>query len=83
MYIRIEVLNPRNICVRVFPKENSDTAVSDVIRQLAALLITLSQDKPPSLHGIKGCSPRVILQVQGMTKGMTGGMKKLSYNRKN
>lgn len=66
------MLNPSNICVRVFPKENSDTAVSDVIRHLAALLITPSQDKPLSLQGIKGCHLKIILQAEGMTKSTTG-----------
>lgn len=66
------MLSPSSICVRVFPKENSDTAVSDVIKQLAALLITPSQDKPLSRRRVKGCHLKIILQVPGMTKSTTG-----------
>lgn len=66
------MLNPSNICVRVFPRGNTDTAVSDVISQLAALLITASQDKPLLSHNVKCCHLEIKLEAEGMTKSMTG-----------
>lgn len=47
----------------VFPKGNSDTAVSDV-DETEALLLTARQDKPLSQHGAKGCKSKLFCKCR-------------------
>lgn len=57
------MLSPNNVCVTVFPKGNSDTAVSDV-DETEALLFTARQDKPLSQHGAKGCKSKLFYKCR-------------------